>query len=784
MIRKIQQYLDNWSLAALIPVSVGPLLLFAEPLLTGKALFWGLPALQFIPWRAYAFESLRQGSLPGWNVLNGMGAPLLANYQLAIYYPPSWLVYLFAAIGGIPWMAWAHTLLVVMHLAWAGAGLVFALRSYGISRTGQAVAGLAFALCGYFTARNGVFPMIWTGAWLPWLIYTSRKIAAPVPESGAKTTFLQLPLVLSLAMMLLAGHAQLAWYAILLLTAWVITWSWRSGAKSAGTAVLRLAAAGLAAGFLAAAQLIPTAEFLLQSQRSASVDYTTAMTYSFWPWRFLTLFAPEMFGNPGLGDYWGYASYWEDAVYIGLLPLFLAGTATYSLIRKKKRDEQQPRLNRLVVFLLILTVAGFLLALGKNTPLFPFLYQYVPTFQMFQAPARFLILVELALAMLAGIGLDAWKKPGGRALDWLKRSVVAFVAVMLAAGIAKVFLPGVEGSFVRAVAMAGLWGTGAGLLAVRTPPAGEKKRRDRWSLAVITWVLLDLLAAGWALHPSVPVNFYAANPAGEQSAAANGVGRVYLSQDEEYRLKFSRFFRFTDFRALEDWRHLRVVGLPNINLLDGQSSANNFDPLVPSRYARLINYVESLTFVEQQQWLRLMGVDRVTAIDIYHPSGIQQKPVGAAVRWYYTACPVFVEGEQTAWEPLWERVSRLQPGEQIDWAVIEAPAQGQPCKKGVTASIDLLTEQSDQVSLRVTSGEAGWLVLADTWYPGWIAEVDGIEQPIMRANWNFRAVSVAPGEHVVVFKFAPVSIRIGLWLSAIGILILAVALATKRRSHV
>ena len=72
-------------------VVIAPVLLFLPALVTGKVLFWGTPVMQFIPWKYLAFESLRAGYLPLWNPFNGMGAPLLANYQLAFFYPPSWI---------------------------------------------------------------------------------------------------------------------------------------------------------------------------------------------------------------------------------------------------------------------------------------------------------------------------------------------------------------------------------------------------------------------------------------------------------------------------------------------------------------------------------------------------------------------------------------------------------------------------------------------------------------------------------------------------------------------
>ncbi len=75
-------------------VILGPFLLFGRMLIRGEVLFWGTPLLQFVPWRQFAFQTLRQGYLPLWNPLLGMGAPLMANYQTALLYPPNFLILL------------------------------------------------------------------------------------------------------------------------------------------------------------------------------------------------------------------------------------------------------------------------------------------------------------------------------------------------------------------------------------------------------------------------------------------------------------------------------------------------------------------------------------------------------------------------------------------------------------------------------------------------------------------------------------------------------------------
>jgi uncharacterized membrane protein YfhO len=67
--------------------------------------------------------------------------------------------------------------------------------------------------------------------------------------------------------------------------------------------------------------------------------------------------------------------------------------------------------------------------------------------------------------------------------------------------------------------------------------------------------------------------------------------------------------------------------------------------------------------------------------------------------------------------------------------------------------------------------------LADSYYPGWKAYVDGKEKPILRANHFFRAVALSKGAHVVEFKYDPLSFTIGAWISVFTtISILAITL--------
>jgi uncharacterized membrane protein YfhO len=110
-----------------------------------------------------------------------------------------------------------------------------------------------------------------------------------------------------------------------------------------------------------------------------------------------------------------------------------------------------------------------------------------------------------------------------------------------------------------------------------------------------------------------------------------------------------------------------------------------------------------------------------------------------------------------------------------------------------TANVPLATDPAevtvtDYTPLRVTAQlrgkQPGWLVLADTWYPGWKATVDGRPTKLFRANAMMRAVLVAEGNHRVEFYFSSASIRIGAIVSGLTIAGVILVLLTKRwRQH-
>lgn len=710
-------------------------------LLMGEVLFWGLPSLQFYPWREYAFDLVRAGQLPLWNPYNGAGAPLFANYQSSLLYPFSWL-------GLILPLAQTMSIVAVLHLFIAGWGMWRFTGALNFSSVGRGVSALAFGMTTYLMARLGTFPVIQVAAWLPWMLWAAlRLLETGRPRSAGL-------LAIFTGLLLLAGHAQTAWYSLLLVGLFVLWWAALHRVTHRPIRWVRLASAAgcvvLGAG-IAALQLVATAELLGQSQRSGGVDFDFAMNYSYAPARVLNLFAPNAFGTPAYATYITGGAFFEDAVYVGIIPLVGAIAAVIGwIVRRRKPD--RPAVYSTVPFWVIVVAVGFVFALGVNTAIFPFLYRNIPTFDLFQGPVRWHLWTVFGLSALAGIGVTAWGR--SRALRrWTLRAIVACAAATVLALVALLFFP----SSIRAVSLLeqavvalGLLGVIACLLTLTQPEPGTNGH-SRWSLVVLLVAAVDLAWAAWGLNPTVSASFY--QPERSDDSATRG----YWTDAAEQTVKFEQYFRFDNYlTAVDNWRAVRVTDLPNLNVIDRRPLLNNFEPLLVGHFAQ---YVELVEATGNPALLKAAGVGA-----IYNENGAQALASPAARAWLVSAAcwhedeAGLVAGLSDAnWQPE-QQVHMLGDG---GCAAPEQPS----------GSVVALVDTGNSVSLSVSAERDSWLVLADTDYPGWQAMVDGETVPIYRANLNFRAVQVDAGQHDIHFAYRPNWLLPGALVSAVALLI-------------
>ncbi len=384
-------WVDLAALLALIGLTIA---FFWKMAFTDLILPRGDAFAYFYPYWAYRNAALRAGRLPLWNPYLFMGAPFLANSQAGVFYPPNWALIPFDAPTAIK-------VAILLHVGWAATGMfLFSRRTIRLSTLAATLAGAVFGLGGYLTAQVEHINQLQGLAWLPWLFWLWSEAMA-----GRRRAFFGLGL--ALAMQLLAGHSQSAFISGMglgLWAAWHTIGRWREirrGAAGSDASLPDLLAAnwkqlawplgGLALASavalgVAAAQILPTLELARLSNRGGGLSFLEAVSFSF---------KPHFIGRGLLPSYGEASLFSEYVAYVGVIALMLALIGGW-----ERRRERQ------VMGLIGLAGVGLFLALGAYNPVYWALVRFVPGFDLFRAPARWLAVWGFGTAALVGVGFD------------------------------------------------------------------------------------------------------------------------------------------------------------------------------------------------------------------------------------------------------------------------------------------------------------------------------------------------------------------------------------------
>jgi len=139
---------------------------------------------------------------------------------------------------------------------------------------------------------------------------------------------------------------------------------------------------------------------------------------------------------------------------------------------------------------------------------------------------------------------------------------------------------------------------------------------------------------------------------------------------------------------------------------------------------------------------------------------------GKRIHWF--PCAVFVNDMDEAWQ-------RLSSNSlDIDHQVIIETSNKSDLEQCITSrqgQVTLIKESQKELVINVNTPIEGWLLLSDTWYPGWKVRLDDQSVEMYPANGLFRAVEVPSGNHEIIFIYQPLSFRIGLWITVFSIFV-------------
>jgi hypothetical protein len=359
----------------------------------------------YYPLTAWLASELAAGRLPLWCPLIFAGYPIVADGEIGLLYPPNILMLLLLPVDV------AFIVVRTAHYLLAAAGLYALGRVLGIGRMGSAFGGVAFALGGFMLGHLDHGNIVRSAAWLPLTLACAdralrtedRRYWLWLALGAATLTLAGLGLHPQIVLIELVALGLFVGLRVLALAAWN-PWRWDRACwldtvRSLLPLVLRgcLVVAGIAGLGLAGAaiQLVPTFELGEFSSRGGDgLNYTQAAAGGLAPVDLLTMLLPYGFrANPAVQ--WMRYPYWESTVYVGVVGLFLAGVGLIF----------GPR--RVVWPLAGLGSLGLLLAMSINAPIDLYAWLWtLPGFSSMRAPVRYGLIFELALALLAAVGVD------------------------------------------------------------------------------------------------------------------------------------------------------------------------------------------------------------------------------------------------------------------------------------------------------------------------------------------------------------------------------------------
>jgi O-antigen/teichoic acid export membrane protein len=546
-------------------------------------------------------------------------------------------------------------------------------------------------------------------------------------------------------------------------------------------------------------------------------------------------------GQPTDTIFWGIKNYVEAGSYVGILPLCLALIAILGVIRnpfsprKRVSTDQRLALPHVLIFTVLAMLA---IAFAFGTPLYAFLYYGVPGWNQLHSPFRWVFPYTLSIAVLAGIGatclsgtarqMTSANSPfigpytmlrAGWPIFW--GGVAALALLLLALAIPGPFIA-LADRFVRASDLAqGAFADGRMffsyqwrnffIFALFVAASGAVIRVSRcpiylparlggygvWKPLALVVLVMDLFLVGYGFNPAADPALLDFTPPVVK----------FLKEDKS-------LYRITSFDAPGE-----KTFIANAGEFYGIQDVRGYDSIIPRQYG---DYVSLITpqydnllynriggiYVPDYQaldspLLDLLGAKYVLTTRHIPNAGyrlVYDKEIrvyeneDVLPRAFTQVCAQAVPvGELSA------RLRRLDPPRSLLLEEEAVPPETRflgengflPC---ALAPAEVVRYTNNEVEVRTSGGTARWLVLADSYFPGWkayvrldeaqtpktpgVSETPGVweqEIPIYRAYGNFRAVPLAPGSYLVRFTYTPMSFKLGLYttfLSAVVILLL------------
>ncbi|HTB73486.1 MAG TPA: YfhO family protein [Polyangiaceae bacterium] len=681
----------------------------------------------------YLYRAFTHLQIPLWNPFERGGVSTLSEPEAGVLYPLNWLMVAVGAVsGGMPFGM--IEVKACLHLAIGGVAMFALLRRRGLSAPAAALGGIVYEL-GPYTAGNAYFAIVWPQAWLPLLMLGTDWLV----DGGG--VFAAMTVAAAAFLVLVAGSPPTAFYCALVAIPYFVLRAalaarrdgWRPWLERNGRPLLW-------AVLLTAVSCYPSVRGTFEAMRASiravrTFAYVSESPLPLHDWLGLVLRAGS-----------------HVHVYVGIPSILLAAVG---IARWRSRAE--------AALFAAMAAFGGLMMLGSATPVLGWMYTAAPPFRLFRICVRYVFLLQVAVAVLAAHGLEALPELRPR------RFTSAFAASLA--------LP--------------LTFVGAIVLVAALHTAAAPRLADDMNWLLLGGGVTLVLAVAAALRPA-------------SFPAVGAVLALLVAVDlgvTSHRASVARAGRFDPTSTLvsdqwvarmqSDGDTARVYDEFGLNWRAGsrfglRDLRGYVEPLTQQRvsdlYARIGKSPELLGLFNVRWILHsghpvhgmthnfvksLDGVPGVTPRDGAVFEADEPAPRAYWVKGARIAATVDdaiahlgdldVHGELVLVEG---DVGSIPPERRMD----RAPRQAAAFEEGTYSSL----------RFSVDAPADGYLVVNETWFPGWEATIDGRATPVLRGNVIMQVVDVPAGHHVIALRFRPgyVLYPLGLalvaWMATLG----------------
>jgi hypothetical protein len=684
-----------------------------------------------VPWDSknqfYAFfrflaASLNAGVPPFWNPYHYAGHPSVADPQSLVFAP---LFVLWALIDAAPSIR-TFDVLVFTHLLIGG----LSVTAIGL-RANWPAAACVLAAALFMFGGSAAGRLQHTGLILSYGLFPLALLLLQVALHRCSIAYGALFGVVAAIVALERNQTALLFCYLLVAAALV-----EVAADARPIAYLRsrlqvFLVMGLVGFALLIGPLLLTLQFAALSNRTGDL-VAEAYKGSFYPANLALLGVADIFGSHG-NHYWGPGErtvpdvvYTDDSfnyMFMGAAPVVLLLWLGIAAGRAWRRGR---------IFLSASIVIALIYMLGRYTPLFAVMYEWIPGVSNFRRPVGGGFVVTAMLALLCGHLLADYVRDGlprGRTLAVAAASAVGLATV--AWGIVFSYRFGHGGEALIAVLKAAPFYLATVLVLVWARTA-EARVRAAAIVTVIAVAELFWWNVGFRLNAEARAAYAPLErPAGEDAralAVLEGAIRARHAEGARPRMEV--------LGAGGPWQ--------NVPMVRGLEAINGYNPMRVARYDRLVAPGESNWLVELRDFppsfdsydsrlARALGLEfLVFGKPIERVPNLKKRPavdvlLDGPVRWVY----------------------RLR--DPMPRAAFAAGAEGDKAR--------IVAWRPNRVEIETESRRGGLLVLRDPYYPGWFAEIDGEPVSIQRVEALFRGIDVPPGRHRVLFYFAPFALE-------------------------